>query len=227
MNCKTLIYIPTQTLNLLILFGMVWILHNRNVFGSCKGLKRLLSPKNFINVIIVICCQHSCVEVSLNNLRFPIFGATIWFGCCDVLVIISFTSLEEHKRFVLFYFVLCALCLFVIINPMSLCSTYHAMLTLYVCVFFILWWFVYLFKVSLTMLIVLMNNKLLLTINLIFLIDLTIIWHLHNYRQVLLKVSMFYVVKFIICTSHNNIINKFCEHSNHHHIANTIFLSCY
>jgi hypothetical protein len=209
---------------------MVWSLHNINVFGSCKGLKRLLSPKN-LNVVVIY-CQHPCVEVPLNNLRFPTFDATIWCGCCDVLVIISFSYLEEHKRFVLFYFILCALCLFVIINPMSFCSTYHAMLTLFVCVFSILWWLVSLFKVSLNVLIVLMNNKLLLTINLVFLVGLTIIWHLHNYWQVLLKVSMLYVVKFIItCTSRNKIINKFCEHSNHHHIASTMFfallLACY
>jgi hypothetical protein len=162
--------------------------------------------------------------VSSSNLRVLKFDATIWCGCCDVLMIISFTYLEEHKRFFLFYFVLYTLCLFVIINPMSFCFTYHAMLRLYVCVFFIFWWFVSMFKVSLIVLIVLMNNKLLLTINFVFLVDLTIIWHLHNYEQVLLEVSMLYVVKFTItCTLCNKIINKFCVHSNHHHIASTMF----
>jgi hypothetical protein len=190
---------------------MVWSLHNINVFGSCKGLKRLLSPKN-LNVVVVICCQHSCVEVFFNNLRFPRFDATIWCGCCDVLVIISFTYLEEHKRFVLFYFVFCPLCFVPFCNHQSYVTLFYILLTLHVCVFFILWWLVSLFNVSLNVLIVVMSTKLLFTINLVFLVDLTIIWHLHNYRQVLLKVSMLYVVKFIItCTSHNKIINKFCE----------------
>jgi hypothetical protein len=70
-----------------------------------------------------------------TTLKFSMFDSIFRCVYCGVLAIISFTHPKEPKRFALY-----VLCLFIIINLMSLCYTYHELTTFYAWVFLIFCW---------------------------------------------------------------------------------------
>ncbi len=137
-----------------------------------------------------------CLQATL---KFRRFGVSIWCGYCGALINHLFYMIEELKRFVLstLHFVYCDLCFYVIINPCvtllyilcngntsHVCSSWCTCLChsceffftmLMVLIMLLIGWMFVLYETT---------NKLPLMVSVVFLVDFTIIWHLHTYQQV-------------------------------------------